>query len=130
MIGIDTNILVRVITRDAPKQAEKIEKFFIETQRKGRLFISDIVLIELIWVLSYSYNYTKTQIVEVLRRIINNRGFAFHDWDALEEALSLFENGKAQFSDYVIKTSSERIGCKKTVSLDKQMIKEGLFEAL
>jgi len=51
VIGVDTNVLVRLLTRDDPVQTAKADTVF----RKASLFISETVLLETEWVLRYAY---------------------------------------------------------------------------
>lgn len=64
MIGLDTNVLVRYITQDDPQQAEQATRL-IETRCAGADpgCIAQIVLCELVWVLSRAYGYSKPQVV-------------------------------------------------------------------
>lgn len=58
MVGIDTNILVRHLTQDYELQS-KMASDFIEQHSgiEGNIFINNIVLCELIWVLIRGYKY-------------------------------------------------------------------------
>ena len=51
MIALDTNILVRVLTRDDPAQAD----LAAELMKSSDLFICKTVLLELEWVLRFAY---------------------------------------------------------------------------
>lgn len=60
MIALDTNVLVRYLVEDDPKQsaaaARAIER---ATARGEEIFIGQIVLCELVWVLSHAYDFTR-----------------------------------------------------------------------
>lgn len=51
MIGIDTNALVRFLTRDDPAQFELVEKLLATCTLTNPAFLSHEVMIETIWVL-------------------------------------------------------------------------------
>ena len=52
MIGIDTNILVRYLTQDDLTQAKIVEELFdLHATCPNSIFINNIVICELIWVL-------------------------------------------------------------------------------
>ena len=52
MIGLDTNVVVRYLVKDDPRQAEKAATFIQKQSRRNDvLFLNHIVLCELVWVL-------------------------------------------------------------------------------
>ncbi|RLC10565.1 MAG: hypothetical protein DRI57_20195 [Deltaproteobacteria bacterium] len=62
MIGLDTNILVRLLVNDDQKQNNQIVKRLEEAERNGeQLFISKLVLIEAMWVLNSVYGFKAGQ---------------------------------------------------------------------
>jgi len=60
MIAIDTNIIIRLLTRDDVKQYEKAYTLF----KKHYVFMGDTVILETEWVLRFAYEFTPTQIAE------------------------------------------------------------------
>jgi len=58
MIALDTNVLVRFLVEDDEKQSQKATRLIRNAQKRGEpLFISDIVMCEVVWVLSTSYRF-------------------------------------------------------------------------
>ncbi len=56
MIALDTNVLVRLVTRDNEAQAQRAKAVFnAHGEEHGGLFVSNIALAELYWTLSRSY---------------------------------------------------------------------------
>jgi predicted nucleic-acid-binding protein len=51
MISFDTNIVLRLMLRDLPDQADKIISI-IEKEKSGSIMIADAVLFEAVWVMS------------------------------------------------------------------------------
>lgn len=67
MIGVDTNILVRFITKDDASQTSLVFKLFEQQKGKAKsIYVNVITLCELIWVLDSGYDYAKNQIVSAL----------------------------------------------------------------
>ena len=74
MIALDTNVLVRLLTRDDEAQARRAKAAFdAQAGEHGGLFIADVVLAELCWTLARAYRLagktedarkTLTQVVE------------------------------------------------------------------
>lgn len=101
MIAIDTNILVRLFVNEpsAQKQIALVKKLL---SNQTHIYISQIVQIELVWVLESSYQFDKTQIINVLDILNNNDNFILENAQIFKKALSLFKNNTADFSDYLI----------------------------
>jgi len=121
MIGLDTNILIRYLTQDDKEQAALATKLIEEqTGIPHSIFINNIVLCELIWVLDRGYKYKKENIICVLRHIFSTEEFAFENQNILWEALDEFENNSLDFSDALIANINHTKGCKKSYTFDKE----------
>jgi predicted nucleic-acid-binding protein len=59
MIGIDTNVLVRYIMQDDAKQSPKATKLMEALTVDAPGFVSQVSIIELVWVLGGSYELTR-----------------------------------------------------------------------
>jgi len=131
MIGLDTNILLRYFTQDDEKQSE-IANFYIEEQcsEENQAFINSIVFCELVWVLEVAYKYEKTQIADVLEKILQTSQFVVEDTGAAWNALSSYKKSKADFSDALLAEINKNAGCKKTFTFDKRASKLPEFELL
>ncbi|MBB1599004.1 PIN domain-containing protein [Variovorax sp. UMC13] len=130
MIGLDTNVLVRYLAQDDPKQSA-IATRFIETQLDERVpgFISLVVLVELCWVLERIYAATPTEIGEMVDDLLNTPTFHLQNREAVHEAtrqLLTARNTKAQgagFADRVIAQVALKEGCSSTVSFDRAAVR-------
>ena len=69
MRAVDTNVLVRLITRDDGKQASAAEAFVA----KGA-WVSHLVLAETTWVLSAAYALPAEKIAIAVEMLLNHRG--------------------------------------------------------
>jgi predicted nucleic-acid-binding protein len=122
MRAIDTNILVRYVVNDDPKQAAVVERFWIECEtNQEAIFIPVLVLCELMWVLSRLYAQTKPQLIEVLEKLLAVGFFRFEQESAVRQSLELYRRGKATFPDYVIGEISRQVGCRDTVTFDRYL---------
>jgi predicted nucleic-acid-binding protein len=101
VIALDTNVLARVVTRDDPEQVEKA----VEVMRSGPLWVSKTVLLELEWVLRYSYELSREVIDEVLLKLLGLDGLAVEDRDAVSTARAWYRNGM-DFADALHLASS------------------------
>ncbi len=132
MIAVDTNILVRYITQDEPVQASLVSKFIEKyAHKKNSIFINNMVLCELVWVLVRGYKYPTEDIIKVLYHILTTEEFSFENQRILWESLTDYEENNHDFSDILIgKTNCLEQGCKVTVTFDKSASSLKEFELL
>jgi predicted nucleic-acid-binding protein len=111
MKGLDTNVLVRYLTQDDPKQAALASKTIEEAAaKKEKLLLQPLVFCELIWVLETAYGFPKGIIVKVLGKILRTAEFEISEKDLLWLALADYHSGKGDFSDYYLGRANERPG--------------------
>src|SRR2546423_14266643 len=96
MGAVDTNVLVRLLVADGPAQTKRAIAF-LEARRP--LWISTVVLVETVWVLTTVYLWSKEQILAMLLTATNSRDFAFQAVDPVGTAVDLYASSKADFSD-------------------------------
>lgn len=125
MIGIDTNILVRYLTQDDIEQAKMAEALLDKYLTKPEsVFINNIVMCELMWVLDRGYKYSKDQIIKVVRQILSTEEFAFENQKVLWLVLEQFEKKRLDFSDALIGHLNKNQGCESTFTFDKAALEE------
>jgi predicted nucleic-acid-binding protein len=72
MIGIDTNVLLRLLVRDLDTQvraAEKLIATHCSSEEPG--YVSRVVIIEIVWALKGFYGYDRSQIAASIRALLN-----------------------------------------------------------
>jgi predicted nucleic-acid-binding protein len=119
MIGLDTNVLVRYIMQDDAKQSPKATKI-IEAldgiEKSG--YVTLVSIVELVWVLSASYELTRAQVAQALDSLIRAKQLKIDSADQVIRALRVFKAGKSDFADCLIERSANSAGCEKTVTFD------------
>lgn len=121
MIGIDTNILVRFVTRDDEEMAQRAYKIITkECTEKSPGFVSTIVLVELVWALRSQYGYDKSSILKALESLISAKELDFEHSEFVQQAYRLYSKGKVGFADVLIGLIHKNYGCKTTVTFDKK----------
>jgi predicted nucleic-acid-binding protein len=131
VIGLDTNILVRFVTRDDEKQWKRVDAFLKKScSSEDPAWISCIVLCEVVWVLSSGYEYAKADIVNLLKQLILTAEVKLEAHDAVRVALKEFEKGKADLSDYLIGHLNKQRGCETTITFDKKAAKSASFSLI
>ena len=129
MIGIDTNILVRIVTRDDEKMAQRaykiIQKQCSETQPA---FVSTVVLSELVWTLKSRYQYGREQVAEAIKTLVSAKELCFENMDAVQRALDFYTDRNIDFADALIGAIHKYEGCTTTLTFDKKASKLPDFE--
>ena len=118
MIGLDTNVLVRYIMQDDPKQASKATRLIESLDGENPGYITIVSVVELYWVLTSSYELTGEQVAQALEAILRTKQFLVERADQVMRALRVFGEGKADFADCLIERSASGAGCDRTMTFD------------
>ena len=102
MRAVDTNILIRLVTKDEPAQAKRAQELF----SRQSIFISKTVLLEAAWVLRYVYDYDKRTILHALQGILGLPNVETEDPLTVSQALDWMERG-LDFADALHVASSQ-----------------------
>ena len=129
MIGIDTNILLRVFIDDDPAQVRAVRKRVAEAEA-GQLFISIVVMVEFVWTLQAAFKVQRRDLIGALEGVLTRAVFVVEDRAEVEAALNRLKLGNVDFADVLISTRNMRHGVDRTVSFDQSGIRQGLFEPL
>ena len=121
MIALDTNILVRILIDDKAQMSQvKLARQFAEKHQP--LFIPQLVQAELVWVLDFSYQLDKSEILHILKHLHQNDAFVLQNEVHFEAALHLFETSNVSFSDCLILKASQEADCQ-VATFDKRFSK-------
>ncbi|MDO5680695.1 MAG: type II toxin-antitoxin system VapC family toxin [Pelistega sp.] len=112
----DTNVLVRAIVADDPKQAAAAQKALLDA---NLVAVSPIALCELYWVLSRAYKIPDVDIETAIRALISAANVRT-DSVAAEAGLMFMNNG-GDFADGVLWHLGITLGGKMFVSFDKKV---------
>jgi predicted nucleic-acid-binding protein len=124
MIGIDTNILLRLWLNDDPVQSKRIDQLLAEHGGlPGSLLVTDVVLVEAVWTLKSAFEQEKHAQLIAVRSLLEETAFAFEDREAVAAALTLFESGSCGFADCLVVAKHARQGCDFTATFDRGMRK-------
>ena len=130
MTGLDTNVIVRILVDDDAAQSARARRLVNRAiEADATLFVSNIVLCEVVWVLESSYEVARSEIIDVLRRLLHARHFAFEDSDRAARALEAFARGRGDFADYMIREASAAADCDAVATFDRALLKEKGFVA-
>lgn len=110
MIAVDTNILVRVLTDD-PSDMEQVKQARNLVSIAGEVYVSQVVQIELVWVLQSAYGLNKQGILLALQELAERPVYHLQHASNFNSALERFRNSNAGFADSLIAVESLDSGC-------------------
>jgi predicted nucleic-acid-binding protein len=119
MRAIDTNVLVRLITRDDAKQTASAEAFV----SRGA-WVSHLVLTETVWVLDSVFELEQAQIALAVEMLLNHRDPVLQDPDVVRAALAHYrKRSKVGFSDCMVLEVARKAGHIPLGTFDRQLSK-------
>lgn len=117
MRAIDTNVLVRLLVRDDPRQLDAAEKFIV----KGA-WVSHVVLVETLWVLDAVYERSAQQMVAAVERLLAHAELTLQDADVVAAALGQFRaKPTLGFSDCLVLEVARKSGHLPLGTFDRQL---------
>lgn len=113
MIAIDTNVLVRLLTRDNEAQYKTSHKLFAAAE----ILIPDTVVLETEWVLRCAYELTPAEVCDVFRRVFGLANVHLVNGRCIAQAINWHESG-LDFADALHLATSQGIDSLKTFDTD------------
>ena len=89
MTAVDTNVLVRLLTSDDPKQAAAARRLFAN----GPIWIAKTVLLETGWVLRSLYGLEESAIHDAFTKLLGLKNVETEDESSVAAALALTQHG-------------------------------------
>lgn len=131
MIGLDTDSLIRYLTKDDRAQYTKAKRVIDEAvEQDQRLLINCVVLCEVTRVLDTAYEYSRAEIADALDRIFDTAQFDIERAPEARQALDDFRSTKAGFADALIGRINRTLGAAKTMTFDRDLKALGTFAVL
>lgn len=121
MLGVDTNVVVRLVVADDAAQTRRARSLVEQTiSRDEPVLNSLLVLLESEWVLRNRYGFSRDAIMDIFRTLLQARELSFEDEPALEEALFRWKDSACGFSDCLIAAHNRQLGCRATATFDNK----------
>ncbi len=115
--AVDTNVLVRLIIQDDPKQTGAAHLFV-----EQGVWASALVIAEAVWVLRSTYGRTASEIADIIEMLLDNKQLVIQDSDVVFAALELFRTRPAlSFSDCLILQMARKNGHRPLGTFDRAL---------
>jgi predicted nucleic-acid-binding protein len=119
MRAVDTNVLVRLVTRDDPRQVAVAEAFVA----RGA-WVPHIVLVEAIWGLAAVYELDAPALATAVEMLLNHRDLTVQDADAVSAAVQQYRRKPAvSFSDCLVLEVARKAGHLPLGTFDRALAK-------
>lgn len=116
MLAIDTNLVVRYLTGDHPRQSMRARKLI----DAGGIYVGITVMLEAEWVLRGVYEYQPGDVCRALRAFAGLPGIAIEDDSLVATALDRVERGM-DFADALHVGKADH--CEAMLTFDRKFIK-------
>ena len=118
MRAVDTNVLVRLTTRDDPKRVAAAEAFV-----ESGAWVSHVVLAEFVWVLTSVYGLVASEIATAIDVLLAHQNLTVQDAEAAGAALDRFrKRPSVSFSDCLVLEIARKAGHLPLGTFDRHQI--------
>ena len=119
MRAVDTNVLVRLLARDDPKQVKVAENFV-----SAGAWVSHVVLAETVWVLAAVYELQAAQLAMAVDMLLSHKNLSVQDPEVVAEALKRYRTKPSvEFSDCLVLEIARKAGYIPLGTFDRDLTK-------
>ena len=123
-IYADTNMFIRFFTSNPEEQSEIANRFFIKVSLKeAELFVCDIVISEIVYVLDRVYKVNRNEIYEKIHSILNMENIIIENRSIIVNALSYYKDKNINFNDAYIASHAVKNNINKVFTFDNDFKK-------
>ena len=131
MIGLDTNVILRYLLQDDPKQTRQANQIVdrqLSEQTPG--FISLVTVLEIVWVLRSLLKRNPSQIASHLENLLAADSLEVQNEQQVFEAVFALKRGTGEFEDALIGALNAWAGCTRTLTFDRKAARLPHFQAI
>jgi predicted nucleic-acid-binding protein len=129
MIGVDTNVLVRIFANDDAQQAASAIRV-IDESKPGQIFVNVVMLAEFAWTMRRAYKWDDDWIRHALTRIVRHPALKIQHRGSVLEAITDSNTGIHLFADRLIASLNLDEGCETTLTFDREAAESPGFRLL
>ena len=119
MRAVDTNLLVRVLSRDDPKQATAADRYIA-----AGAWVSHLVLMEAVWVLGTASGLDSHKLALAIQMVLDHKDLTVEAPDTVAAALAEFRrHPRLGFADCFILEVARKAGHLPLGTFDRQLAK-------
>lgn len=131
MISLDTNALIRLITRDDKDQTLKVEKLLTQLEAESQqAFVPSLVMLEVIWVLSFSFKVTRSNIIQTILELLEVPVLKIEHNEQLKNLLLFAKHNTFDLSDLMVVYRCQSEEALPVMTFDKRASKHESFELI
>jgi len=117
MRAVDTNVVVRLAVRDDARQVEAAEAFVV-----GGAWVSQVVLVELVWVLASVYGFGPADVARAVEILLNHAQLTVEGSEVVGAALQQYRAKPAVgFSDCLVLEIARKAGHLPLGTFDREL---------
>jgi predicted nucleic-acid-binding protein len=128
VIGLDTNIVLRIFDRTDPKQSAAVDRLLKKSE--DRFLLAPIVLSEFAWTLARTYKQSRQVVAQHLHLLLDAPEFVVPFHREATAAAHRYEQGPADFADYFIAEMNNTLGCSTTLTFDEAAAEDDHYTLL
>ena len=119
MLGLDTNVILRLLLDDDPAQKKRVSRAIERAKTEGLpVMLALAVVLELEWVLRSSANMTKAQVLGIFRLLLESYDVQIENEKVLEEAIHTYQHATVDFAECLFLAQYQRMGCQTMLTFD------------
>jgi predicted nucleic-acid-binding protein len=121
MIGLDSNVLLRLLLEDDPEQLRRARDLVLarcSADHPG--FVNAVVLCETLWVLQRAYRVERARVAGMLQALLDSEDLVIEHAGDVRVALDDYRAGKLDLADVLIGAINRHRGCSGTATFDRK----------
>jgi len=123
---VDTDVLVRHLTGDPPGLASRATAYL---SRESELFLADLVVAEVVYVLESFYGVNREKVAEAIRSLLAMPSVVSVDSALLLRAIEVYETHRLDFAEAYLVGCAESTGVGKVASFDRTIDRVSTVES-
>ncbi|MGV2129224.1 PIN domain-containing protein [Agrobacterium vitis] len=120
MIGIDTNILLRLTMQDDDIQTKQALALADSLTQDQPGFVNSAVLLEFIWTARRQVKMSKEELKIILSGFLDSENLVLEDENVIELTLDEMDRSSEEFADIFIALKNRELGCRTTMTFDRK----------
>ena len=129
MLGLDTNVIARIVLADDPVQTQQALAAIAQAQEENETIVLALAtVLELEWVLRSRAKLEKPQVLLIFKKLLETQDLQIENEQVLEQAIYVYENGPADFPECLFWAQYQRMGCRAMLTFDAKAARLGGVE--